>query len=234
MIARPRHYCFAQVSKINCMKKRYSWVIGFLIVCTGAFAQHPANAQTQSQTQPQKAGGQNDSTAQQSAADIPGAKKAAADANADRSNPKDSASSETASNAPAVSETTTSASGSPAVLSGNNGRDRDGTNSVQRASMNMAGSPTTNLNLNGHQTTDVSSEARDRQALERGKQASEENASAQNGESASKKQSGEVNQKSRRENNDASDQNLSAKDKKNDSGDKGSKRKKSKNDKRKG
>src|SRR5688500_11659032 len=52
-----------------------------------------------------------------------------------------------ASNTPAVEQTTTSQSGSPAVLSGQNGVQRDGTNNVQRASMNMVGSPVDNLNL---------------------------------------------------------------------------------------
>lgn len=52
-----------------------------------------------------------------------------------------------ASNTPAVPQTTTSQSGSPAVLSGDNGASRDGTNNVQRASMNMAGSPAGNVDL---------------------------------------------------------------------------------------
>ena len=43
------------------------------------------------------------------------------------------------SNAPAVVQTTSSESGSPAILSPNNGRGRDGTNNVQRSSYNMAG-----------------------------------------------------------------------------------------------
>jgi hypothetical protein len=43
------------------------------------------------------------------------------------------------SNAPAVIQTTTSESGSPSILSENNGYERDGTNNVQRSSYNMAG-----------------------------------------------------------------------------------------------
>lgn len=43
------------------------------------------------------------------------------------------------SNAPAVVQTTSSESGSPAILSPNNGKGRDGTNNVQRSSYNMAG-----------------------------------------------------------------------------------------------
>lgn len=40
-----------------------------------------------------------------------------------------------------VTEFTTSGSGSPAILSEKNGRDRDGTGNVQRASYNIAGAP---------------------------------------------------------------------------------------------
>jgi hypothetical protein len=43
------------------------------------------------------------------------------------------------SNAPAVIQTTTSESGSPAILSGDNGNGRDGTNNVQRGTLKMAG-----------------------------------------------------------------------------------------------
>lgn len=42
---------------------------------------------------------------------------------------------------PAVIQRTTSESGSPSVLSADNGRGRDGTNNVQRSSINIAGSP---------------------------------------------------------------------------------------------
>jgi trimeric autotransporter adhesin len=45
-----------------------------------------------------------------------------------------------ASNVPAVIQESSSQSGSPAVLSGEEGSDRDGTNNVQRAKPNMAGS----------------------------------------------------------------------------------------------
>lgn len=48
----------------------------------------------------------------------------------------------------AVIQITTTESGSPSILSGNNGRSRDGTGNVQRASPNMVGSPVPrNLNL---------------------------------------------------------------------------------------
>ncbi|MBT1700931.1 hypothetical protein KK083_28825 [Fulvivirgaceae bacterium PWU4] len=52
------------------------------------------------------------------------------------------------SNTPAVIQRTTSESGSPSVLSKDNGRGRDGTNSVQRATYNMAGAEVpANMNL---------------------------------------------------------------------------------------
>jgi hypothetical protein len=51
-------------------------------------------------------------------------------------------------NTPAVIQRTTSESGSPAVLSGGNGTERDGTNNVQRAKPNIAGAEEPgNLNL---------------------------------------------------------------------------------------
>src|SRR5688572_6976919 len=51
-------------------------------------------------------------------------------------------------NTPAVIQRTSSESGSPAVLSGNNGKERDGTNNVQRATPNMAGAKEPgNMNL---------------------------------------------------------------------------------------
>ncbi len=51
-------------------------------------------------------------------------------------------------NTPAVIQRTSSESGSPAVLSGNNGTDRDGTNNVQRAKPNIAGAEEPgNMNL---------------------------------------------------------------------------------------
>jgi hypothetical protein len=54
------------------------------------------------------------------------------------------------SNAPAIIQTTTSESGSPAVLSKDNGRSRDGTNNIQRSTYNMAGAKIPdNMNLAG-------------------------------------------------------------------------------------
>ena len=56
-------------------------------------------------------------------------------------------------NTPAVIQRTSSESGSPAVLSGNNGKDRDGTNNVQRATPNIAGAKEPgNMNLSEKNT----------------------------------------------------------------------------------
>ena len=58
------------------------------------------------------------------------------------------------SNVPAVLQETTSQSGSPAVLSGEEGSDRDGTNNVQRAKPNMAGSDVKGMRYGKHKDTD--------------------------------------------------------------------------------
>lgn len=108
-----------------------------------------------------------------------------------------------ASNTPAVPQTTTSQGGSPAVLSGEKGSERDGTNNVQRASMNMAGSPAEGLELDQRNSENVDSEGQDRQQYSQDKARS-----AQNGDR------GEINNNNRKENNALSDQNLSAKEKK--------------------
>lgn len=48
-------------------------------------------------------------------------------------------------NVPSINQVSTSGSGSPAILSENDGTGRDGTNNVQRATPNMAGSPVGDL-----------------------------------------------------------------------------------------
>lgn len=112
-----------------------------------------------------------------------------------------------AGNTPTVSQSTSSSSGSPAVLSKGKGNDRDGTNNVQRASMNMAGSPVGNLDLDAGQTVDVDSELRDRQDRSR-----EKEASAQKSTGGETPDTGSIDENTRRENNALSDQNLSSKD----------------------
>lgn len=85
--------------------------------------------------------------------------------------PTDNAGGQTSS---VISHETTDGSGSPAILSGNDGRDRDGTNNVQRASMNMVGSPTENLELNDDESVDPDTEMQDRQEYSQDKRKSEQ------------------------------------------------------------
>lgn len=67
-----------------------------------------------------------------------------------------------ASNAPAVTHKTSSQSGSPAVLSDDKGEGRDGTNNVQRAEPNMAGSPVDGMRYSGREVNDANHEMRER------------------------------------------------------------------------
>ena len=164
--------------------------------------------------------GQDDADSLQSAAgntrgtaDTPGAAEAAADANSNNGDGGDDASAERASNTPAVSQTTSSGSGSPAVLSSKDGQGRDGTNNVQRASMNMAGSPANNIRLGQTNSVNADNEMRDRQIVEQDKETSARKQNQRSGGSPTGSRSGEINDNTRRENNAASDQNLSARDK---------------------
>ena len=146
-------------------------------------------------------------------ADTPGATEAAADANNNNDGKQTNvASSARASNTPAVSQTSSSASGSPAVLSNDDGRGRDGTNNVQRASMNMAGSPANNIRINSNKDADADSEMADRQNYEQDKQTSAQR-QKQDSANPGARESNEINNQSRRENNASSDQNLSSKEK---------------------
>lgn len=171
---------------------------------TTAQDQKPFGTQEQSQL-----GSEVQQNSRPGTADTPGAAQAAAETN---ENDNGGADETTVSNAPPVAQSTSSQSGSPAVLSGQKGKERDGTNSVQRASMNMAGSPAANLNLGPEQTVDVDSELKDRQDYTQEKQISAENQNQNNSGAGGADQ---INNNSRRENNALSDQNLSAKDKTN-------------------
>lgn len=146
-------------------------------------------------------------------ADTPGAAEAAANANSNNRDGGNDASAERASNTPAVSQMTSSGSGSPAVLSSKDGQGRDGTNNVQRASMNMAGSPANNIRLGQTNSVNADSEMRDRQIVEQDKETSARKQNQKSGGSSTGGGSGEINDNTRRENNAASDQNLSAKEK---------------------
>jgi hypothetical protein len=102
------------------------------------------------------------------------------------------------SNTPGLIERTSSPSGSPALLSSGKGSQRDGTNNVQRATMNMAGAPASNLQLT-RQQVDVNNE------IQRGR--SNVDTRSMN------PRSNRINNKTRKENNDLSDQNRSSKNK---------------------
>jgi len=114
-------------------------------------------------------GGDNANTVQQNPADTTGAssmgtRQADTGNQNTNANSDDTASTDArVSNTPAVPQTSTSQSGSPAVLSGEDGSERDGTNNVQRASMNMVGSPVDNLNLDANESVDPDAEMKDRQ-----------------------------------------------------------------------
>jgi hypothetical protein len=201
---------------------KMKWLISMLM----ALCCLTVNAQTenqQGQTQ-QQAGQANGNTAPQGndGKSLDNHTKNAADsAIATQNDPANQAVAGTAAGAPApaqtstpaVSQTTTSSSGSPAVLSGQKGSGRDGTNNVQRATMNMAGSPAHNLSLPQKTTDDVASESKDRQQYTQAKQASAErqrSSRAGSGNSGDGN-SEQINNNNRKENNDLSDQNKSSK-----------------------
>ena len=98
-------------------------------------------------------------------------------------------------NAGGLIQETSSGSGSPAFLSGKDGAERDGTNNVQRAEMNMAGSPVGNLRLNDGKPADVNAE------MEKGRQRVTAPAATR---------SNQINNNNRRQNNALSDQSLSS------------------------
>lgn len=212
-------------------------VMGILIVM---FALVTAEAQVQGDQQKTASDEQTNDTrsadtqAGQSTADTPGAAESAAEANNDNEG-RAGQNSDGATVAPAVSETTSSGSGSPAVLSGDDGKKPDGTNTVQRASINMAGSPANNLGLDQTGPEDVESEMKERQDYTQDKQESARDQGTQTGGNTSSGESEEINNKTRRENNAQSDQNLSAKEKnKSTQKDNGKSEKKSKRKKDKG
>jgi hypothetical protein len=175
-------------------------VVSFLLtagVTVGLSAQdaQPPNPQ-QEQT--------SDADAGQSTNDTPGAAEAAAAAN-NEMGADTSAEDGTASSATGISTTTSSSSGSPAVLSRNDGDERDGTNTVQRAKPNMAGSPVDGVSI-PDTPGDTEGELKDRQAYSRDKEQSAATTERRMG-------SDQMNTNNRRENNEESDQNLSAKEK---------------------
>lgn len=213
------------------------WIAGtaMLFFCLTAVAQDQrTQPQQNNKAQEQTAPNPSDNSQKQRAgtADTPGAQEAAADANNGTGQDtagQGSATRNAASNTPVVPQTTSSPSGSPAMLS-EEANGRDGTNNVQRATMNMAGSPAENLNMDNVQTGDVNKELKDRQDYTQGKQNSANQAGGVQGNTGGDK--AEINDKTRRENDAQSDQTLSAKENK-VSGKNGGKEKSEKKSKRK-
>ena len=160
------------------------------------------NAQDQNNTAQEKTGRQQNTSAagkqiqnETNAADTAKHEKTRLDESSAKTNATESGNT---SNTPGLMEHTSSPSGSPAILSRGEGSQRDGTNNVQRATMNMAGSPVSNLGLTGNEV-DVN------RPSQRGR--------SKVGEGANNSQSNQINNKTRRENNDLSDQNRSSKSK---------------------
>src|SRR5687768_4915328 len=105
---------------------RKSWVIGLLTVCLcsglqGQDKTNPADKASNSGQQINQDDSQTDEQ-QQGTADTPGAAEAASMANDNNSGTQNADSGAATSNVPAVSQTTSSDSGSPAVLSSENGK----------------------------------------------------------------------------------------------------------------
>jgi ABC-type Na+ efflux pump permease subunit len=138
------------------------------------------------------------------------------DATANGQNAAEAGSSDPAiSNVPAVPQKTSSDSGSPAVLSNSDGILRSGTNNLPRATMNMAGAPAGDLNLDQEMATDVDKEIDEkqqdsqrkaiaRQRLNEAKKTDEEAGTPPGNQTD---ESAEINERSRRENNLRSTQN---------------------------
>lgn len=206
--------------------KRIKWLLSItavmlaLTVCAQQGARTEANSNTgQEKESPPEAGG-----AGQNAGDTTGTGNTnAATGNAGTANGNDGnatagtggnngngdTTAVSAANTAPVPQITSSQSGSPAALSPDHGRERGGTNNVQRASMNMVGSPTGNLNLDENGAVNTDSEMVDRQDHTQEKQISAQNKTEQSAHS-----SGATDENEAREKNASSDQNVSAKENK--------------------
>lgn len=104
-------------------------------------------------------------------------------------------------NAPAVTQETSSQSGSPAVLSEENGSERDGTNNVQRAEPNMVGSPVKGIKTKG--SVDENQEIRKgtNQQLDAGTQDAANNSGQNTNNASDQAQQNNVNGREQRQQN---------------------------------
>ena len=175
--------------------------------------QKTASGEAAKNQQPSTAAERNQNAVEaQGTDDTPGATEAAAAAN-DGGESEGIDEQQAEANVPAVSQTTTSSSGSPGVLAGENGNERDGTNNVQRATMNMVGSPVRNLNLSSANTVDVDIELWDRQEYTQEKQISANIHNQENGANSSD-QLNQENADNRKQTTGVPDQNVSSKENK--------------------
>jgi hypothetical protein len=210
--------CFCGKCKTGIMKR-----IKLIMLALGMFAFFVAGAQSQAN---QKQGTQPATTkaappagagnaVEQNSADSVGGKTANTTSQGTQATDANTGNSGAASSTPAVSQTTESMSGSPAILAADEGRKRDGTNSIQRATMNMAGSPVSNINVpkeNVNPTTEIKQGTRAAENKNSSAQKKDERANAAasgRGTAQAKK----LYNNTRNQNHDASDQSNASKKK---------------------
>src|SRR5690606_15142427 len=153
---------FTPIGGNNDRDMKTMWIKIHVLTAVMAAATLSLNAQDAPQPNNPQQEQTSDADAGQRTNDTPGAAEAAAATNSD--NAADTSSTGgTASSAAAVTTPTPSSSGSPAVLSRNDGEGRDGTNTVQRATHNMAGSPVNGVRIPASGRDDANTELQDRQ-----------------------------------------------------------------------
>lgn len=167
----------------------------WLVALIAVFSFTTISAQHLKKTTPQQQGSNSDQ-ANAAGSNRPEAGDTTAAAPAGDLNPATEKQSGNTTHASGLMEHTSSPSGSPSLLSDESGTKRDGTNNVQRATMNMVGSPVRNMSLSKN-VVNVSEEVR--------------KTTKSVSETSAKKGSDQINDKTRRESNNQSDQNLSSK-----------------------
>jgi hypothetical protein len=204
--------------------KSVKWIVGALCVfqfcLSGAQDQNKNAAAGQSNTQQavsgtkasvQPVGG--DSTGATKGTNVQQAQKAGNGSSA--TGAQTQGNSGQAGNAAGVIETTSSSSGSPAMLSDKNGKQRDGTNNVQRASMNMEGSPVGNLDV-AEDNVNANTEVAKGQRQDKSRQAAAQKKSqkaVKPGNTSTKKSDPEVSNQNKKANSTVSGQRETSKDK---------------------
>jgi hypothetical protein len=210
-------------------KPKFMKQIKFIILALAVFSFSSTEGQTQRSTQqnPPKAGQQNPATRnpagnqegnsdQQNPSDLSGDEMSATEGGAGNKEETNSgtggasAANPPASNAPAIPQTTSSQSGSPSILSSKDGSMRDGTNNVQRATMNMAGSPVRNVKLQNESVNPNSEIAQSQRQRENQpgtvQKEQEPGADTLSGKANADRAGNKINNQSRRQNDELSDQ----------------------------